>query len=645
MSRENYPSPIQGEPPPESTPIAPLKGKSRKFEVPNESPIQSPSVNAPITTTPKATKQRRPVITISDEEDNQIDDLIGIKKELGPVSNMNSPNVVSERTPIVNDILNTNGLVDVTSTVNGLLKPLPVENSKRFQTPDPFVKPEPPPPPRKKELNYSMADEVISLESDDEDFPCSQSQFNATAIEDVSDYSDVFGGMYAIKPELQHYDEDDDVKFISNSDSWFEPFSQTIRDLKVESSKNYRKSEPVEVEDILDILQGDEDEPQDNLVTPPVAMEVVPEEPMEEARQEPMEVCETPENREEPMESNERIDKIFESPTKEPQLAPSTSFVKVPTKMPIPIIEALPRKPSKRRCSEPPVEHTRTKIKTSSTKPEIKQQRKEKLKKISEKKHSERSTSKPPSTKEHDVKPKVKVTVQNRGHYLTESHAETAPRTKKSSKSKPEEVATSSKSSSPTRSESDDRKVPDDAKDSPAHDKKKKSNTSSKSANNSHTMKTTLKVNGSSKVSEDIPLDHLKDQTPKLPDKMPYRSAQPTPATSYMQSSRCESVKSILKVRQNLYAKANEQTSVQKVVKFRHRIEEKLLPPNNVNERFYAPYKVYEHLIKKSIQEHENTLAHVCKWSVRWLEVSISGGINCLDFTNSEIWISKNTKK
>ena len=69
---------------------------------------------------------------------------------------------------------------------------------------------------------YSTLDDIIVLDSDDEDFP--RSQLNATNIDDVPDFSSIFRSIY---DEDDLIDEKPSVNFNCSQDTWFESLSQS----------------------------------------------------------------------------------------------------------------------------------------------------------------------------------------------------------------------------------------------------------------------------------------------------------------------------------------------------------------------------------------------------------------------------------
>lgn len=79
--------------------------------------------------------------------------------------------------------------------------------------------------------NYSITDEIVLLDSDDEDFPCSQ--LNATQIADVPDFSSTFESLYDYTPDVN--DDDDSQILYCNDVTWFKPLS-------IDSKCNYRKN-------------------------------------------------------------------------------------------------------------------------------------------------------------------------------------------------------------------------------------------------------------------------------------------------------------------------------------------------------------------------------------------------------------------
>jgi hypothetical protein len=71
-------------------------------------------------------------------------------------------------------------------------------------------------------VEYSTSDEVIILDSDDEDFPCSQ--LNATHVDDVPDFSPLFESMF----DEAHLDNSNtSVNLSCTEDTWFESLSQS----------------------------------------------------------------------------------------------------------------------------------------------------------------------------------------------------------------------------------------------------------------------------------------------------------------------------------------------------------------------------------------------------------------------------------
>lgn len=69
--------------------------------------------------------------------------------------------------------------------------------------------------------NYSNLDEIIALDSDDEDFPLSQ--LNTTLINDMPDFSSSFERMF----DDGEYVKEEPQVLQCNENTWFEPFSQT----------------------------------------------------------------------------------------------------------------------------------------------------------------------------------------------------------------------------------------------------------------------------------------------------------------------------------------------------------------------------------------------------------------------------------
>lgn len=98
--------------------------------------------------------------------------------------------------------------------------------------------------------NYSVTDEIVLLDSDDEDFP--SSQLNTTQIADIPDFSSTFESLYDYTPDVN--DDDESQILYCNDVTWFKPLS-------VDGKGNNRKNL------IVDLPIIPKQEPRDDIST------------------------------------------------------------------------------------------------------------------------------------------------------------------------------------------------------------------------------------------------------------------------------------------------------------------------------------------------------------------------------------------
>lgn len=551
----------------------------------------------------KISKSSKPVKkevcwVISDEEDEASQDIQNDAVENNATTNT-----------LTRPIIEQTDLVDVSPTMNGLLRLKPETSPEQsdagdelthllgFDTPstgspvntsklrpslsssisDVIIKPEPEFSGNETiNLNYSMSDEIISLDSDEEDFP--SSQLNASAIADVADYSANFDLLYEIKNELREYEEED-VKYGSE---WFEPFSQTAlaEDLRVESSKQYRQTESAEIpfNDVVDTSQESSDS-----------------------------------NRKE-SDTSESIKQKFEK-------IPKTKSPKIT------IIEAPHIKRHKRRSveAEPPVSKKlkgvsesnaiyrgllakerkslkspkKNRTHSSSSSAEVKEQRKQILKEIAQSKTKQESRS---SGTLIDVT-KIKKTTQNRGSFLTEELPIPAGVQKAKNDKKKDEPTSSSSSANPEEKEE---RLPSTSKES------------LKISRNGEKVKSSKHSKASStRQIKDIPLDEV----PQIAEETLKTSSQ---LSSSRPTNRIEKIirKSILKDSKFRYENGDQKLK-NKNIRFSEQNEEYLVKSwIKANGAFSPLYRKFETIIRDGQNEFDSALSTVCSWNVKWLQVS-----------------------
>lgn len=533
--------------------------------------------------------------------------------------------------------------LDVTSTMNGLLKPTPAkpaplskplaipstddiedqlaalvgQNTPLFSSPihhEVDVKPAIPVklPIVKEEqyrdtqelrnvLNYSMPDEIISLDSDEEDFP--SSQMNTTCVTDIPDYSSTFSMMYELKSEVPS--DDEDVLYI-NTNSWFEPLSQTIEDVKLEMSKTWRKPEPASEEVEVDLfgVSMDIDQPSDEF-DESMPTDVSPDD-VDNAESTLSTSVEQPSS----SSKGESRKSIFaQGPLlkKASQLSPKIS-----------VIQPLPNKRYKRRSMDNDDKHEKKRKQRHDSPDSIhrrlniaEHKSAEKKKKSSRRSSSSASRKEmrekvkalypePPTEtrkepKENKTLPKVKVTTKNRGDFLTK--LDPVPSTSSSSPKFTKTDAEPSSSKTPD---------PDEPVYKPKIQRVARDNgqvPAIAGENHSVTIPTV-----SPTANDEIPVHSLKTPFPKLP----------------IASSSKTLGKPILKksIEPKLMYESIQRSALSKKVKFSDRIIsgcKEIDVYNEVTE--LSSWKKNEALIRDCVNEFNKALAVILSWNVKWLQV------------------------
>ncbi|XP_065210843.1 uncharacterized protein LOC135838944 isoform X2 [Planococcus citri] len=458
-------------------------------------------------------------------------------------------------------------------------------------------------------LNYSMPDEIISLDSDEEDFPSSQ-LLNTSQVMDIPDYSSTFSLMYELKSEVPS--DDEDIKFIC-SDAWYGPLSQTTEDVKPGLSKGSRKFDPVlenaddtslDMEVSLDevdesslekTVDASHDEI-DNVGSPfvPIASS---SKPLEKQRNEPRKIAVISPQ---PRPKKRRPGDGDEYKKKRKHSRESSDSVR----------EQLPITERSSKTKSPSRKHSSGQSSSSSSKKE----KREKIKEL----YKDRPAQPEKVVREHKVTPKVKKTDKNRGFFLTELDTSSSVSASSSSPSGTAnkigtevEPSTSSKivesklepggvDKERCKSESDDNVVT----------KERAESVLKREIPLSLKITTVPSGNNSSKIafSPTADMSSLKTLLPKLP----------------IISSLKIAGKSILKkpvATKSMYQKENHHSGRSKKVKFADKI---ISGCKEIDVDYevsnISQYKKYEILIRKCSIEFDQALTTVLSWNVKWLQ-------------------------
>lgn len=517
-------------------------------------------------------------------------------------------------------------------------------------------------------LNYSNTNEIVTLDSDEEDFPLSQ--LNTTNINDIPDFTSTFEMIYDNPADV--IKEEEQELLHCNESTWFdESLSQT----NLVEGKCILKMNSTSLQEISadeDGIDGNEDEQlnkndafeekkTNNLLYDKVHQEYsikncVVKCPLID--------------QEHYFKSQKRKSSEDSMITKKNKVLyiEDMAFQKYIEKTKKEKFKSSKRSPSKRKINNTNFRNKNVKKNYSETISQIqhskliKLKRKEKLKEIVPKLIREIS----PKSKiipKHDTKPIVKNTNKNRGSYLMESLVNDGRIRKK--KELERKHSTNLKSNQKLNKQNQSNaglhniQMTDDGnkeinKNSEKDDKKctnlidlKETSTNidanipKKIGDLESDAIEQLNTDAVSKVTNGDPNDEnrnfsfddfLKKQEEIDQKKFAKKKNLKTPSSDQLEKIKISDKKEVfvqksnLKVRNTFFENIEIQSKFKKRVKFCDFNDCKFIISDQ-NERrnngIFAPaFKLNEHLIRESEMEFETAIVKVCSWNVRWLEVS-----------------------
>lgn len=525
--------------------------------------------------------------------------------------------------------------------------------------------------------NYSNMEEIITLDSDDEDFPLSQ--LNTTQINDMPDFSSTFERMF---------DDSDFVKGESemlqcNENTWFEPFSQT----EMVEGKHVTRIQP-EFDCIAEAELDGVSETEENRVSD--------EEPDGVAASEQAEAGDRMKVDEEPSLRTPSSDVNRLNEDEQPQSPERSSYDKRKYNLKecsIVLTDAQPLKDrrsrkapreaekekrrkslgfdeylmhldenvfknaaKKKRTALLSPQKKRKRIRTHQSPPMtvqdkilIKQKRREKLKEIAPK--TSETETKWKDAFRPDAKPVVKVTEKNRGSFLIETMIQESSLPKRDKPSKAEPSTSKHRIHSkegahrlPVQKE----KVPR-SNDSKSNDDKlavrifdmycveESKSGSSRPGSACEQPATDAVADSANQVTDSVTEEaNSRKQDEELAEKSTKSTASRGDAcvyekfkSFYVSSQPEKPKKSNMKKTPLIFGPTNiyDPPKPKKKVRFQREHDCKFIvrdAQERRNNGSFAPaYKLNESLIREGICEFESALAKVCSWNVKWLEVRV----------------------